>query len=66
MPPTGSRETTQKGLENARGSSPKPAAGIREHGSKDKEQASSSEPKVKEQTDVKSSKSIEASPATRA
>ena len=66
MPATGSREITHKEVENARGSSLEPAAGSREHGGKDKEQASSSGPKVREQTDVKSSRSQEASPATRA
>ena len=40
--------------------------GNREYGRKDKEQASSSGPKVKEQTDVKRSKCREASLANRA
>ena len=53
-------------VRNARGSIIKPATGNREHGRKDKEQASSSGPKVKEQTDVKSSKSQKTSLATRA
>ena len=39
--------------------------GNREHSRKDSEQAPSSGPKVREQTDVKCSKSREASPATR-
>ena len=48
---TGDRETTREEVEDARRSRP--------------EQASSSVPKVKEQTDVKSSNSLEASPATK-
>ena len=49
---TGDRESMRKEVRDARRSR--------------LEQASSSEPKVKEQTDVKSSNSLEASPATRA
>ena len=47
MHATGSRETTHNEVENT---SPRPALGNREHGRKDKEQASSSGPKVREQT----------------
>ena len=43
----GSREVTREEVENARGSSLKPAAGNREHGRKDKEHASSGRPQLK-------------------
>ena len=65
-PDKGNREMSREEVENARGSGLKPAVGNREHGGKDKEQASSSVPNVKAQTDVKSSTSLEANPAARA
>ena len=46
-------ETTHKEEGNTRGPSQKPAVGKREHGRKDKEQAFSSGPKVREHTDEK-------------
>ena len=57
---------TREEVENARRCGLKPAVGNREHRRKGKEQASSSVPKVKAQTDVKSSTSLEANPAARA
>ena len=64
MHATGSRETSLKEVENTSGSSPRPAVSNREHGRKDREQASSSGPKVREQTDEKRSRSQEAGLAT--
>ena len=60
---SGNREIVQEKVGNARGSGLKPA---HERVRKGNEQASSSVPKVKAQTDVTSSTSLEASPATRA
>ena len=57
------RDYAGRSVGNARGSGLKPAVGNREHGRKDTEQASSSVPKVRTQTDVKGSKSLAASPA---
>ena len=61
----GNRKTTAEEVENARGSGLKPDVN-NEHGRKGKEQASSSVPTGKGQTDEKSSTRQEASPATRA
>ena len=63
--PGGNRETTAEEVVNARVSGLKPAVN-NERRRKGKEQASSSVPTGKGQTDVKSSTSLEASPATRA
>ena len=61
-PDSGNREITREEVENARGSGLNPAVGSRELRRKGKEPASSSVPKVKAQTDVKSSTSLEANP----
>ena len=61
---SGNRETTAEEVGNARGSGLKPAVN-NEPRRKGKDQASSSVPTERGQTDVKSSKSLEASPATR-
>ena len=63
---SGNRETTAEEVGNARGSGLNPAVKNDEQRRKGKEQASSSVPTGKGQTDVKSSTSPEASPATRA
>ena len=60
---SGNREITREEVVNARRSGLKPAAERVRNG---KEQTSSSVPKVKAHTDVKSSTSLEASPATKA
>ena len=62
-PASGNREITVEEVENARGSGLKPAA---ERARKNKEQASSSVPTGKGQTDDKRSQSPEARPATKA
>ena len=62
-PPSRNLEIVQEKVENARGSGLKPA---NEWVRKGNEKTSSSEPKVKAQTDVTSSTSLEASLATRA
>ena len=60
------REPAQEKVGNTGRSRPKPAVGNRVLGRKYKEQASSSVPKVTEQTDVQCSNGRGASPETRA